>query len=325
MVHFFQKKTVGVSISDNAIEVVELVHDGAFKISSRGRVELETGVIVKGRISDSLKLTASFRELFRNVEFPHEIICGLPEAQTFLSIYESEDMSKESITRAVYQNIPLEKENIIFSYAVGRDEKEKKRVLVIAASRVVLSEWNNFFISLGIEVKFFDSEALAIVRNVFSSRPKDPACIVRSDAFLTMILVCDEYGLAYAYSLRTTGDTTMIVREIRGAFDYYRHREQKDIHALVLVGSLSRTSGFKDYMEKNMGIPAKSDLPETVDLAALGIAMRGFEEGDPVLTIEGAARHHSQKMPIAGLVAIATLSVAIVLVTVLIIWALVLW
>jgi hypothetical protein len=332
MIRLLQKKSIGVSISDFSIEVVELVHEGKFRISSRCKKDLEQGVIVRGRIKDPAKLKVAFIELFKNAQpspiTPEEIILGLPEDQSYTYVFRPSEILPDTISRELAKSIPLEVAETASNYVVERNNGEGKRVLLVAASKVVLTEWNDFFALMNISIPFFDLRLLALLRNIFSKNPNEPICVLESKRHATSISIVDMYGLAYTHSIHLeikelSPDTKahdVLVKEIKGALDYYQRNWGRSVTAIAMIGELGRTKRFIESLEADISLPLKRDFSETVGIEAMGHAMRVFEEGDPVLTIGSHAAAMSQKTrKNLTLAAIAT-GVAILIIVALIIW-----
>lgn len=335
MALFSKSSHIGISIKDKALTIVELTKTEKYKIVSKGRVELEAGTVVRGRIKDTQKLARAFASLVQGAKplqiTGEEIICGLPDAHAYTHVFWLPDASPKSIGEAVRATIPLSEDDLLYSYRIQKQDLQGARVLVFAASKEVVDEWTRFFSSIHRTVLFFDSEVFAEMRMIFSSLPKEPVCVVDSGGSTTTLSIYDEYGLVYVHSFAIAGDyftrelaaglkvsyeeaekqkqavgisegvfhlvrsLETVLKEIRGACEYYRRKEGKEVLQLALVGGSSKMPGFRDYIEKNIELPIKNDFSESAENPALGFAMRGFEDGDPILSLAVAFEDEQKK------------------------------
>jgi len=206
---FLQKIAVGLAIADHVVEVVELTFDGKPKIRARGRVDIEQGVVVRGRIQDQKKLADFVKKAF-DAASPTPIkrgavVVGLPEPQTYIYIFKTAAKTDDIVAAEIASNIPIDKDDLTYAWRVMNEAEGMRHILAVAASRKAVEEWRVFFESLGLEVDFFDIEVLAIFRNVFREFPKEPVCILDIGAATTAISIFADHGLAYTRSVYIAG------------------------------------------------------------------------------------------------------------------------
>lgn len=221
MVNILSKKSVGLDIADHTIEVVELVKTGStIKVSSLGRFELDAGIVERGRIKDEKKLAAAVKQVFAQAKpqpiITKEVVFSLPENQVYTHVFKLDTHTKEDrdvlVLKEIQGSIPVKKERLFFSYKALHEEpvqgkKSKAEILVVAAEKDAVLEWQKFFKSLDIEVKVFDIEVLATFRGLADVRGR-LANIVLVDigAATTNIAIFDNKGLRYSYSINIAGD-----------------------------------------------------------------------------------------------------------------------
>lgn len=300
---FFQKKIVGLDIADRSIEVAELlIAKGGPVVVSTGRVLLKAGVVERGIIRDERLLAEALRAVFIKAK-PHPIesktvIFGLPESQVYTHIFELGAHQKKErdwlIAKEAQASIPLRNEDLLFSYRVLSEEKSRVEVLLVAASKAVVLEWDQFFKRLQLEVQTFDIETLAAFRGLFVTPPKAPVCVVDIGATTTNIAIFTSKGLRYSYCLDIGGDimtqelaktlnTTLqeaekmkrelgivdrkeriflilikilepIAKEVKTALEYFRERYQEEVKEVVFIGGSSKLKGLIDYMKPNLNV-----------------------------------------------------------------------
>ncbi len=215
MVNIIQKKSIGIDIADQTIEVVELAKKGGkAEVSSLGRTLLEPGIVKGGRIKDEEKLVKAVKEAFSKAK-PHPIVTkklifGLPESQAYIHIFELGPHNKKErdnlVLNEAQTSIPLKENDLLFSHKVLSEGKEKVEILIVGASKEMVQEWQQFFQKLKLEVEVFDIESLAIFRGLFSEPAKAPVCLVDIGKAATNIAIFDKVGLRYSHSINVAGD-----------------------------------------------------------------------------------------------------------------------
>ncbi len=212
---FFKKQAIGLDISDRTIEVVLLKnYSSGPKIETKGRIEIEEGIVKNGRIINEEKLIKLVKKALEKARLNKisepEIIFGLPENLVFFHIFKLPKNIKnkyeiqEKIDEEVSKNIPLEKNDCQRDYRII-DSNQGKLVILVAALKEVLSEWKSFFKKCGLKVKIFDIETLAVFRGLYKNSPKDPICLVDIGDSSTSISIFNKKGLFYSYSFQTAG------------------------------------------------------------------------------------------------------------------------
>ena len=314
MFNIFQKKSIGIDIADHTIEAVELVKRGTkIEVSNRARAFLKPGIVEAGRIKDEKKLSEAVKEIFSKAK-PQPIkvkgkplIFGLPESQVYIYIFELGPHKKKDredlILKEARTNIPLEEDDLLFSYKVldtykvldmGKDKKE---VLLVAASKKQVLEWQQFFQNLGLEVEIFDIESLATFRGLFNKPPRVPVCLVDIGAATTNIAVFDKRGLRYSRSINIAGDIFTqeiakaleiklekaeeqkikiglsdensqifpvliellepINKEVKTLLNYFQEKNNQPVQEIILVGGSSKLKGIDIYFKENLELPVK--------------------------------------------------------------------
>lgn len=213
-----KKQSIGLDIADRSIAVVALAqtNDGC-EIINRGYLALPSGIVERGRIKDAKKLAAALHEVFTQASLDPlaaqiEVVFGLPESQIYfhlfnLPLHQAEERERLA-QKAALMSIPLPADDLLYSYAVLSEEAEKVNILLIAASRTIVSAWQSFFESVGLNVaKEFDVEPLAIRRGLFLESLSAPVCVVDIGAVTSGINIFDDKGLRYTYSVLIAGDT----------------------------------------------------------------------------------------------------------------------
>lgn len=313
----FNKKSIGINVADLTIEVVELVKSrGEINILSQGRIKLKPGIVQRGRIKDEEKLKKAVKEVLAQAKpFPintkprtafdklwgKKIIFSLPESQVYTHIFELKKHQKDERDKLVLKearsSIPLEKDDLLFSYKALNESKDKVEILLVAASRRTALEWQNFFQKLKIDAEFFDIETLANFRGCFSKIPPEPVCLIDIGAMTTNIAIFDKKGLHYSYSVDIAGNSftkeiakalkvkieeaekmkiklglanpgekifsiliqalELILKEIEIAFKYFRKKTNQEVKEIILLGGSSKLKKLVDYFKTNLDLSVR--------------------------------------------------------------------
>ncbi len=306
MLNFFTKRSVGIDIADNTIEVVEILKDRKGEsVWSKGRVLLDSGIVERGRIKNKKKLAEALKKVLREAK-PHPVITrdaifGLPESQVYIhSFYITEHKEKEResiILNEALANIPLEKDDLLFSYKIFPSLEKKTEVLLVAVSRETALEWYVFFNELSINVEMFDIESLAVFRGLFPGRSKKPVCVIDIGSATTNVSIFDKNGLWYSYNNNIAGNSLTaevakvldkseseaeklkkqiglsqagekiffiltkilypMIEDIRITLDYFKEQTGQRVDEVILIGGSSKLKGLLDYMKTNLGMPVK--------------------------------------------------------------------
>ncbi len=300
---FFGKKAVGLDIADHTIEIGELVKKGSqIKFVNWGRVLLEPGIVKRGRIQDKERLSQAVLEVFSSAKprpiKTKKVIFGLSEAQTYTQVVELPEHSQrerhELILSKARRVIPLEKDDLVCSYKILSETETGTEVFLVATSRQVILEWQDFFQELGITIEIFDIESLALFRGLFAKALKNPVCLVDIGAVSANIAIFDQAGLKFSQSVAIAGDVFTreissalkislakaeetkiklglgdansktfsilvkalepLVGEVKSSIVYFEEKTKQRVKEIILVGGSSRLDGLVDFFNTNLGL-----------------------------------------------------------------------
>lgn len=258
---------VGIDISDRSVQFAALTHKkGVFSVVATGEVELEPEVVVRGRIKDEQKLQIAVRKVFNEAKpkkvNPRHIVVGLPENQTYVHAFviKKSEAGKldELVKREVQSYIPLPYEEVVWSSKVLYENKENIEVLIVAASREVVEEWQTFFDSIEMHVELFDIEQLAVYRSIFSEPLTTPICVIDLGALNSHIALFDLHGLRYSYTAKVSGEhmTKNIATKLAKSFE--------EAEALKKQTGLSGSDEAVTNAIKEVLFPVFDDIMKTI-------------------------------------------------------------
>jgi type IV pilus assembly protein PilM len=214
---FLSKKSIGVDISDDTIEVVELVkYGGIIKILNQGRVTIGPGIVEHGRIKDEKSLSESIKRVFKKASLDpiedKKIFFAIADSNVYEHIFnvESKMVGKNEIEDLISQEvekfIPVKENDLMVDYRILGKKSGRADIMLTAIERAVILEWDSFFKSLDIEIEDIDVESSAIFRGLFAKPVKSLVAIVDIGANSTNVSVFDSRGLRYSHVINMAGD-----------------------------------------------------------------------------------------------------------------------
>lgn len=229
---------IGLDIADHTIEVVELsVSEDKFAVQSLSRLVFEDNVLERGRITNKERLRELIEEVFTKSKLKtiegKDVVFALPESQVYthtIILPPHSGGERDFLVRQqVPQNIPLDPEDILFTYQVINEGKEGVEVLIVATSKEVYTEWAEFFKEMNVAVSIYDIEPLALYRGLLrkAKTSTKPVCVVDMGARTSNVMVFDEHGLRYAHAIPVAGDVFTTVFEELGAVEDWAAAEAK--------------------------------------------------------------------------------------------------
>ncbi len=310
MANLFKKISIGLDIADNTIELVGLEKkDKKITLAVLNRIQLGPGIVERGRIKNKEKLVLSVKQLFKKAKpgpvelgkkglfggWSSEFIFALPDSQVYtqtLEIYQKgKGQTDELVLKEAKKIIPLEEDDLVYSYKIIKEDGERLTILLVCASRQVVLEWQRFFNQLGIEIEEFDIEILATLRGL-SQMPEGPVCLVDIGAAVTNIVVSDKRAVYYSHSINIAGNSFTnniseslgyslekaeeekikkgvasnnskifpvlikslepIYKEIKKALTYFEDKTSRQISEVILVGGSSKLKGIIEYLSSNL-------------------------------------------------------------------------
>lgn len=297
----FEKIAFGLDIADHTIEVAKLrrsFFSRKMTVLARQRISLEHGIVEHGTLRNRKKLSESLSSLWDLLgTIPQSVVFGLPERQVYTAVlhFPGTEPSREMITDHAAKTVPLEKDDLSFSYKVIARSSNGVDVLMYGASREVMNDWHDFFESVGIVITAFDHELLAIGRGLFGADIPHSSCIVDIGAERTKIAIFTGRGLEYVHAIDSAGDfftreiakildlsidtaekmkrdegmqpvslaapfaqfLEPIISEIRTAVRYAQETIHDPISDVVLVGGSAQLKGLPAYLSEQLQLPVR--------------------------------------------------------------------
>ncbi len=183
----FNLSGFGLDISDFSIKIAQVVEGkGERLLSAWGKTKIKPGVIDKGVITDKEQLVSELKKLKESVSgnlTSNFAVACLPETKTFIKVFDLSKPKKtdkkessqpliDAIEKELPKEIPLPVENITYDFQIVREDDSSWSVLVGAAPRDIIMDYNEVIKSAGFSVLALEIEAQAIVRALMSDKYK---------------------------------------------------------------------------------------------------------------------------------------------------------
>ena len=295
-------RSVGLDIADTSIEVAVVGEKKkGYGVVNTARMNLDPGVVENGRIKDETKLKEAIKQIFNKLRIKQtKMVFGLPETQVFTHVFKLENHEKKDRERLVFEEaqnyVPIKEEDLLFSYSILAERSNEIEVLLVAVSKQVFEEWQEFFKKLDLEV-MFDVGSLALFRALFLDRPKEPVGIVDLGTYESNLSIFGPEGLMFGLSGKVgghvltnqvAGELQMLyldaeqlkmtqgmtdlnhpvakvlmnklegwVKEMQESLKYFHEQTGQAVINLSLVGGGSKLPGLVDWLKPQFEIEVK--------------------------------------------------------------------
>jgi len=307
----FNKTSLGIDITDSRILLTRLKKSGGIiAVDMFEKIDLPPGVVAANRIVDREKLALAINTLFKKIKVESacdkRIIFGLPKNQVFVHFFTSEDnLSKRGSLEKIVQtdtmeSIPLEADDIYYTYKVLNNTPGKRKFLVVAVSKKLLLEWQEFFSSINIDVQVYDLSSQATYRNLFKKMPKNPLCMIDLGSDISSITIFNSEGLRYSHALKSAGrrfteriaedldvsfeeaekikihdglktkskarkslekSLVPLIKSAQEIFAYLESRTGEKIEKIIIVGGSALLKELPEYLSEKLNLPVEIGKP----------------------------------------------------------------
>lgn len=188
---YFRKKldtAFGIDISDSSIELLEFKPFFSHFPRSHSRVELEDGIVERGKIVDKAKLQAKLQTLLLGAK-PNKVstnraVLSLPEEHTFTwSMTTNKSLSDSELRTKIFEEakkvVPLDFKKVYWDYTVYTlPEKGMKYVTFVGIDQPTLNDYVEVCNRLGIDVVEFSLIATSLARVFLPKKSKTNSAII---------------------------------------------------------------------------------------------------------------------------------------------------
>lgn len=228
-------RRLGVDISDASVEVAEVSDGGKPSAVALGRVEIPSGLVVRGRVADADKLG---KEIGRAMALAKpsriaekEAVVNVPESQLF-SVWVSTAVKDEGLPmealRAAQSAFPFAIEDLVIDFTTIRGAKGTRDLFVAAVPKDILTPLGKAIQAAGLAVSAFDIESRALVR-AFGVVPKPGEATIFLDigTRTTIVSIHDSEGLRATVNVAVGGETLTEALAIKLKLDQNKAEAKK--------------------------------------------------------------------------------------------------
>lgn len=270
---FFSKpSSVGISISDEALHIVEMNMDE--EIIAYSTMPLEDGTVRLGKIVDREKLSLKLQEGLAGA-YPKPIditsknvktVVGLPESDVFLyAFYPPADVKEGEMAQRVSDEtsaiVPFDPKDMIWSY-----QKYSKKIVAAGVLKNTVDVYIDVMKHIGLQSVVVDMESVALGRSLLKRRSSQEAkctMIVDISARSTLLAIFDNEAAVNLSIIVPFGgsDMVMIVAEIKNALRYYQDTFGEAVVAVILSGDLSYVPNATELLSKDISVEVHPGKP----------------------------------------------------------------
>ncbi len=322
------KASIGLEINNKSIKILELkLHKDERIISANNEVDLEPGIIERGVIKKPKELARQLKLAFKTAK-PHSIKTktihfALPNDLAYVHVFRANVEQGQGIKQVVNSEY---QRSIPFSLKVGElsfklidkhesfDQTQVSTIILVAAKQKDLLFWQDFFESQNLKIDFFDIEALAIFRGMFTEHQDKTFGFLDIKQSYSKFFIFSSHGLEYETTLNIgseeleeekKADLKILVSEVdkslnRASKLIMGNGEDKlKIDEIILSGGCRDIDNLTRSLN-NFNLDYKFSLKSPVIVESkidrkyfqsLGLAMRNFshywEKSDPFLPCIG--------------------------------------
>lgn len=303
---FFSKpSSLGISISDESISMIQLNLDG--KLVAYSNTLLEDGTIRSGKIIDREKLADKLREAFTTAkpnaiqyDSKHlKVVFGLPETNVFLYAFRlpPDINGVDFVTYASTETatvVPFDPQDISWFYKRSED-----KVLAVGVSREMLDSYTDVFRTIGLPSVAFDVDAMALGRALLHPHSHNDLIVENQPLMIVDIGVRSSFFVIYDsnrmvnLSVTTSvggGEMDLVAKEIKAARAYYTSQFNESVAGIIVLGDFSYIPHADSFLAKETGLPVIHDGDPFVEIRDVDAVFGQIKSAD---TMADISRHLS--------------------------------
>ncbi|MDB5266807.1 MAG: hypothetical protein JWN89_622 [Parcubacteria group bacterium] len=275
--HFLFLTTVGVSLSDKELHLIEFrqsKHAGELILSEWNEAGLPPGAIDAGYIHDIPAVVKAIAELRAKNPFTF-VRATLPEEKAYLFTVEVEKEPFESlrdrVAFTVEENVPVTLAKSIFDFDIIGETRGKStiKVAVCVLPNKSVAFYTQIFEEAGATPISFDVESQAIARAVIRSGDARTHLIINTGEEKTGLYVVEDEVVQFSstppYGTRADAngysDLANLKAEIRKVFAFWNTRLDKDstpgkkIEKVLITGAEAKKEDFISELMSDIDVP----------------------------------------------------------------------
>ncbi|MES2214060.1 MAG: pilus assembly protein PilM [Patescibacteria group bacterium] len=275
--HFLFLTTVGVSLSDKELHLIEFrqsTHAGELVLSEWNEQPLPPGAISAGYINDIPAVVKAISELRKKNPFSY-VRATLPEEKAYLFTVEVEKEPFESlrdrVAFTIEENVPVTLAKSVFDFDIIGETKGRStiKVAVCVLPTKSVAFYTQIFQDAGATPISFDVESQAIGRAVIPAGDRRTHLIINIGEEKTGLYVVEDEVVQFSstppYGTRSDEsgytDLLSLKAEIRKVFAFWNTRldkegiPEKKIEKVLLTGAEAKKDDFINELMADIDVP----------------------------------------------------------------------
>ena len=207
---------VGIDIGTFSIKIVELRKaSSGYEIVKAVAIPNTLNVVVPVSQRDREMLIGQLQQVFKEYQFPTQNVhIGLPEAFISTKIISIPVLSDAELASAIpwqaEQYIPIAADDLQLEYEVlyrppKSSVSEQMRVLLLGASKKVITNYANMFAEVGLEVSVLETHMLSLYRLALMDKEPKTTMVVNFGASTMDMLVIHQGEFSFVYTYPNGG------------------------------------------------------------------------------------------------------------------------
>lgn len=214
----FDKKIIGLDISDYSIEALEISKNffNKVKIDGYSRMTIEDGLVINGKIIDVAKVASKIKDLLQSAKpkaiSANNLALSLPSSQVYVGIINLPNkLNKAQLEQVVYHQapeiFPLDQNKVVSAWQILKTSETEHEILIAAVSKDLFDQYLDLGKKLNKKIISIEIEATATARAVLPKIKNNEGCLlIDIGARTTNISIFDDIGLRSLYNINIAGN-----------------------------------------------------------------------------------------------------------------------
>lgn len=218
----------GLDVSDTSIKVARVKKKGKnIDLVSWGKLRLEQGVVVGGKVKDKDLLASAIKDLTKNKRLGKYVATSLPEEKSFFHTIEIPQMDKKQIKETVEYEaesfIPLPIDDVYLDFQLLSSKGDSLKVLLVALPKKIIDPQIASLTKGNLFPVVAEVESVSTVRSIVSKEDKAKSLLlIDIGERKTSIIVFSEGVVKFSsYILFSSGEFTQKIA------DFYEISEEE--------------------------------------------------------------------------------------------------
>jgi len=220
MLNLFKKPVIGLDISDNSIEAVQLGKSGGkIKIVAYARTKLSSGIIDNGKIKHVEQLITEIKRLIASAAGQKfntkNVVLSLPESRLYVHIFSvakglKGDKLDQEIEKEAANLIPTPLDDLYWDQRIVSHDKNQQKVLFVAAPVDLVDQLVEAVSQAGLKPVAIDYESASLAASLIPETPekegKGAVMLLDIGARTTGLSIYDNGAIQSTFNIKIAGN-----------------------------------------------------------------------------------------------------------------------